>query len=81
MNKLTRHFAAPLMAVVLIAGATLVHGRWTHRWDDSGELEAATAAMQSLPESFGSWALLEDLTKSEEELAVAEADGCLFRRY
>ena len=81
MNKLTRHFAAPLMAVVLIAGSTIVHGRWTHRWDDSGELETATAAMQSLPDRFGSWTLLEDLSKSDEELAVAEANGCLFRRY
>lgn len=81
MRKPLTQLAAPLTALVLIAGVTVVHGRWTHRWDDSSSLDQATAAMQSLPESFGSWTLLEDLSKSEKELAVAEASGCLFRRY
>ena len=81
MRKSLTQLAAPLTALVLIAGATVVHGRWTHRWDEASGLGQATAAMKSLPESFGSWTLLEDLSKSEEELAVAEASGCLFRRY
>jgi hypothetical protein len=81
MSRILRQFAAPLTALVLIGGATIVLGRWTHRWDDASGLEHAAAAMKNLPDSFGSWTLLEDLSKSEEELAVAEASGCLFRRY
>jgi hypothetical protein len=42
-------------ALVLLVGAAVVHGVWTDRWGDTGDLEAALKRMDDVPLIAGPW--------------------------
>jgi len=67
-------------AVVLIIGAGLVHGAWTHRWGPSPALAALGARFESVPMVIGDWkgTVFE---VPPEDRAMAGAVACLGRVY
>jgi hypothetical protein len=44
-----------LMAIGLLIGAGIVHGRWTDRWQINDDLQAATARLDRFPRDLGDW--------------------------
>ena len=68
-------------ALVLIAGAGLVHGSWTNRWGSSPALAALAARFESVPMVIGDWkgTAARDLSPGERSMAGAEA--WLIRNY
>jgi len=64
---------------IIVSGAAA--GLWTSRWGESKALQKAAARLDRLPPSLGdSWDVQEG-TLSEQEIAVAEIDGYVSRRY
>jgi hypothetical protein len=73
--------ALPLaIALALIIAAGLVHGQWTQRWTTSHAVETAVARLGRVPMNFGDWRG-RSLEMDREQLAMAEIDGYVARRY
>ncbi len=76
-------FSLPVRAgLLLIAVTTLVHARWTDRWNlDLDETKRLSQRLSKVPMQFGEWTgeALEGLDKSTME--VAGAQGCISRVY
>jgi hypothetical protein len=75
-----RQLAPLLTAVIILAGAGLVHGLWTQRWQKSYALEAAVARLDELPTVIGDWQS-EAQPVSAQELALAGAEGSWVRHF
>ncbi|MFM8273863.1 MAG: exosortase-associated EpsI family protein [Gemmata sp.] len=67
-------------AVVGLAVAAVVEGRWTNRWGASAELQEVTARLGGVPAVFGDWTG-ENVPLDEKVLRVAEATGYVQRNY
>ena len=71
-------------AVALVAGVTIVHGRWTERWAERQDhvLQAAASRLErTFPDSFGEWVLDRPIETSKAELERAGAVGSVSRLY
>jgi len=67
-----------ILVAVLLSG--VVHGLWTNRWGEAQAIKAATAKLVKVPMIVGDWeGHAREL--SAQELAAAEVDGYLLRRY
>jgi len=69
-----------VIALLLVIGAGLLHGRWTHRWSRSRALEDAAKQLDQLPLTLGDWHG-EDLKLNREQLELGEIVGHVSRRY
>jgi hypothetical protein len=69
-----------LAAVVLIAGAGLVHGAWTNRWGAPPALTELASRLQTLPKTLGDWTSV-DRELGARELEMAGAAGYVSRLY
>src|SRR6266567_3229759 len=65
--------------VVLLSG--VVHGLWTQRWYHSGEVAAAAARLDDIPERVGPWTAVAGDPIPERELKAAGAEGCWQRTF
>lgn len=75
---------AGLAAILLVAGVTLVEGRWTERWAEQHDEALANAARRlerSFPVTFGEWQQDRQLETSKAELERAGAVGSVSRVY
>lgn len=72
---------APLLVAlgVVLAGG-LLHGIWTDRWHESGELEVAVALLRLLPEQVGDWPA-HPVDLDAQALRQAGAAGHWVRRF
>jgi hypothetical protein len=70
-----------ILAAVLIVGAGLVHGTWTHRWGASAAVKDLAARMESLPTVLGDWKMTESYEISPAEIAMTGATGHVSRQY
>ena len=70
-----------LTALIVVAVAGFVHGRWTQRWEKSPELEAAVLRLDRVPQSVGNWKAHAAPEIKAEELAQAGADGAWVKRF
>ncbi|MBX9623567.1 MAG: EpsI family protein [Gemmataceae bacterium] len=75
--------AGPVVAAVAaVAAAGVFHGRLTDRWGSSGQLEAAVAAMDRVPDRFGEWAAAgEDRPLDDDALRVGGIRGHVQRTF
>jgi hypothetical protein len=72
------------IALALMAGVTIVQGRWTERWAERQDhlLEAAAKQLErTFPDSFGGWKLDRQIETSRAELDRAGAVGSVSRLY
>jgi hypothetical protein len=72
-------------ALVLLVGAAVVHGLWTDRWGDAGDLEAALKHMNDVPLTAGPWqgkehALDPEQVEQAERVGIARTIRCQFVR-
>ncbi|MFM9058733.1 MAG: exosortase-associated EpsI family protein [Planctomycetaceae bacterium] len=75
---------ASLATILLVAGVTVVQGRWTERWaerHDEALGESARRLEQSFPTTFGEWRQDRQLETSKAELDRAGAVGSVSRVY
>lgn len=74
-----------VVALGVIGGSTLIHGRMTERWGGrnlSAELVAAARRLEGeFPDDLGDWKLNETLTMDERLLKKAGAVGHVWRSY
>lgn len=74
-----------VIALAIIGGTTLIHGRMTERWggrDVSAELASAARRLEDgFPDDLGDWKLNETLTMDERLLKKAGAVGHVWRSY
>ena len=76
----TNLWTALLVGLAVVAGAGVVHGVWTHRWQPSPGLDAAADRLDGVPADLGRWrSQVIDLPKEMLELAGARR-SCV-RRY
>jgi hypothetical protein len=68
-----------LGAGLALAGAGLVHGFWTDRWAQSGEVQAAVGRLSAIPLDLGEWRG-EDVERKPGEQAPGVA-GSVTRHY
>ena len=68
------------VAAALIAGAGVVHGFWTNRWNTSKALADLAARMAVLPERHGDWVSV-PIEMNQRELEGAGATSSVVRRY
>lgn len=73
---MTRYLA--LTVGMLIAGAGVVHGLWTDRWNLSDEPGASAAKLEQVPLVLGDW---QGQTVDKESAPPAGVVGTLCRRY
>ena len=74
-------FTGPiLLSVVLVGALGVTHGVLTDRWAQSGRLEAALAALDRVPTTFGDW-VGEDIPIEAEVMTRGGIQGCVHRRY
>jgi hypothetical protein len=72
--------ASVVLSVVLVSAA--VAGLWTGRWGNSRALEEAVARLDGVPMSLGDgWDGQPENNMNEREVAVAEIEGYVRRRY
>jgi hypothetical protein len=65
-----------LLALVILIGLSgYVHGVWTDRWSNSGELESAMSQLDRVPVKIGAW------QGQDEELDPRQAQRAGFTRY
>lgn len=73
------------LAVLLVAGATVVQGLWTDRWSGrnvKAELKEAADLLESrFPNRFGSWEFVQELASDPKQLERAGAVGHISRLY
>ena len=72
--------APVFVALGLMLGAGLLHGRWTGRWAASSALRAAVQRLAALPRTVGDWEG-RDGTVDSESLEMAEIAGYVVRHY
>jgi Flp pilus assembly pilin Flp len=74
-----------VVALAIIGGSTLIHGRMTERWggkDVSAELASAARRLEDgFPDELGDWKLDQVLTMEERLLKKAGAVGHVWRSY
>ena len=75
-----RNSLIPVTMIACLIGAGIAQGRLSVYGNGSEELARAVQRMTQFPGTIGSW-VSSDLEKDPEELAVAEAEGYLLRRY
>lgn len=68
------------IAVVGLIAAAVVEGISSGRWNQSGDLRAASAKLEGVPAAFGDWTSTES-PMDEKVLKVAEATGHVSRIY
>jgi len=68
------------LAVVGLIAAAVVEGISSGRWNQSGDVRAASAKLEGVPAAFGDWTSTES-PMDEKVLKVAEAAGCVSRIY
>lgn len=72
-------------ATLLVAGVTVVQGRWTERWgrqqDVAGLERAARLLERAFPLNFGDWKFERNLDSDPKELERAGAVGHISRLY
>jgi len=68
-------------ALILVIAAGLVNGHWTRRWSTSHAVESAVARLGRVPMSLGDWRGRSLAKIGREQLAMAEIDGYVARRY
>jgi len=77
--------AAALVAILLVAGVTVVQGMWTERWgrrhDVAGLERAARLLERAFPKNFGDWKYDRELGSDPKELERAGAVGHISRLY
>jgi hypothetical protein len=64
----------------MVAATGFFHGRWTRRWATPYAIEAGVAALRRVPLTLGDWRG-RPFELGREQLAVAEIDGYVARRY
>ncbi len=74
------HTLRLLALIALLCAAGYVHGLWTDRWSNSGELEAALARLDRVPAAFGEWQS-KDLELDPRQARQAGIARYLLRRY
>ncbi len=78
------HWAMILGGLLLVAGTTVVQGRWTERWKPISRdavIEAAKLLEERFPERFGDWEMERTLESDPKELKAAGAVGHVSRLY
>lgn len=66
--------------VSVLIGSGVVHGLWTYRWGKPPDWAAAAQRLEQVPMTIGDWDA-EPFELSADQLAGAEAEGHLARRY
>lgn len=72
------------VAILLVAAATAVQGRWTERWVPISRDEVIAAARlleDRFPDRFGDWEAEREIEMDPKELAAAGAVGHIWRLY
>jgi hypothetical protein len=75
-----RQWLAYLTALTVVLATGLVHGLWTQRWSNGGDLGAARARLEHVPLTLGDWHGTA-LELDAATLARAEVAGYFWRRY
>jgi hypothetical protein len=70
----------PLVALVLVLLAGLLHGRWARRWEASPAVAEAAARLGRVPMTLGDWEA-RTVEVDDAQLAAAEIAGHLSRAY
>jgi hypothetical protein len=73
-----RHFLPLTAGALLLLSAGVVHGLWTNRWAEQGDLERATARLPGVPLTFGGWRGQDLELPKDARSALA---GSIARRY
>jgi hypothetical protein len=69
------------VAVFLIVGAGIVHGKWTGRWRPSLAMAVPAARFESLPMVIGDWTATPSSELGMRERKLAHIEACLSRTY
>ncbi len=83
MNKKSLMQWSPVVvAVLLLAGGTLVNGKYAERWSprDTEQLRRFTAAIPLLPKKIGPWSGTDELI-SDKEFAATNCTAYVSRRF
>jgi len=67
--------------VILVLGAGVVYGHYSHRWGPSTNLAAAAAHLKTLPAQLGDWHRQEDLAINDGALRMLQCAGYVNRTY
>jgi hypothetical protein len=70
-----------LSAALIVLAAGLVHGTWTHRWQDDPALDDAAARLARVPTKAGGWTAGEAELIPPDELRSAGARACWKRSF
>ena len=84
MKNSSLHLAVLAAAVVMLAGVTLVQGKWSERWRKTSREDVERAAVlleERFPEEFGDWRSERELPGDPKELKAAGAVGHVSRLY
>jgi len=70
-----------LSAALIVLAAGLVHGTWTHRWQDDPALDDAAARLARVPTKAGAWTAGEAELIPPDELRSAGVRACWKRTF
>lgn len=79
-DRVLRRVLPVTLAMVMVLGAGIVHGRWTQRWTVSHAIEDAAVRLRRLPMILGDWQG-EIVVLDRQQLIVGGIAGYIARRY
>lgn len=80
MSRMRYGLAPILVCLLLVASLGVVHGVYSDRWGQSGQLEQALAGLPRVPAKFGDW-VGEDVPYDAEDMVRAGIRGSVYRRF